>query len=147
MTQIFTAIMTAAVVSLTALAMAQMPMQTTEPKTLRLTGCLAGVTGPGGGALPNNAVLNNAVPVISAAERGKIADTKAADKTKPASYELAAAPSVGLAKHIGHTVEIAGTITAAPHGNPDTVPPQGGKHGLREHVSVRSLRHIAAKCS
>lgn len=138
---------TAAVaISLAVLVNAQAPTQTTQPKTLRLTGCLASVTAPGGGALPNNAVLNNAVSAMSGDEHAKVTPRTVANKPKPVSYELSAAPSVGLAKHIGHKVEVLGTITPSPHGNPDIVPLQGGKHGLREHVTVTSLTHVAAKC-
>lgn len=138
---------TTVAISLTALAIAQTPAkQTAQSKTLRLVGCLASVTAPGGGALPNNALLNNAVPVVSAEEHAKMTDTVVVNKPKPVSYELSAAPSVSLAKHIGHKVEIFGSITPSPHGNPDIVPPQGGKHGLREHVTVTSLTHVAAKC-
>ena len=140
-------IATAAVaISLAATVDAQTPTQTTQAKTLRLTGCLASVTGPGGGALPNNAVLNNAVSAMSADEHAKMTPPTVANKPKPVSYELSAAPSVGLSKHIGHKVEVLGTITPSPHGNPDVVPLQGGKHGLREHVTVTSLTHVAAKC-
>lgn len=137
---------TAAAISLTAMVVAQTPTQPAQSKTLRLIGCLASVTAPSGGALPNNAVLNNAVPMMTADEHAKMTGTTVANKPKHTSYELSAAPSVGLAKHVGHKVEISGAITPSPHGNPDVVPLQGGKHGLREHVTVASLTHVAAKC-
>ena len=145
MTRLFVA--TLAIIGFLSHASAQKPAETTPLKAVRLTGCLASVTGPGGGALPNNALLKSGVSQMSPDEHAKMSSATATSKLKPADYELSAPPSVGLAKHIGHTVEISGAITPSPHGNPDMVPPQGGKHGLREHISVTSLRHIAAKCS
>lgn len=145
MTRLFVA--TLAIIGLISPASAQKPAETSPAKTVKLTGCLASVTGPGGGALPNNAVLKSGVPQMSPEEHAKMSSGAATSKPKPADYELSAPPSVGLAKHVGHTVEISGAMTPSPHGNPDAVPLQGGKHGLREHVSVTSLRHIAPKCS
>lgn len=145
MTRLFVA--TLAILGCISSASAQKPTQTAPSKTVKVTGCLASVTGPGGGALPNNAVLKSGVPLMSPEEHAKMSSATATSKPKPADYELSAPPSVGLAKHVGHTVEISGAMTPSPHGNPDTVPLQGGKHGLREHISVTSLRHIAPKCS
>jgi len=116
---------------------AQDPPPATKP--VRVSGCLASVIGPSG-VLPNNALLNDASPVLASEQ------TKKMGKTETKNYELTAAPLIGLAKHIGHKVEIEGRVQPSPHGNPDKVPPQGGAHGLREHLVVMSVKHVSSSC-
>jgi hypothetical protein len=71
----------------------------------------------------------------------------------PITYALSAPDSVGLGKHVGHQVQLTGTLkapaaTQAPASGPPTTSAPGAKPGTPHRTfEVSALKMIAAKCS
>jgi hypothetical protein len=107
---------------------------TAKGKSVQLTGCLAKGTDAG------SFMLNNATEASASKEAAKGAAAK--------SYHLVAKDSsLKLADHVGHTVEITGTVepmgaaksSAAASG-------AAGKAGDMPHVTVTAMKHVAGSC-
>ena len=126
--------------------LAQQPDVEKPPVTI-LTGCLrssgadTAVAGPSGRLYTLEVTEVPPPPSASAGTTPPVAS-----KT---TYSLAAAESVGLAKHADHEVQLTGRLqapAAAPSStakNPATQPKPGGAHRTFE---VTALKMIAAKC-
>jgi hypothetical protein len=123
----------------------QPPNKTTpQPGDLVLTGCLQ--SGPGDTTAGDSKGRIYTLSVASAAS--PTAATPPSEKTSAASpeiYTLMAAEALGLAKHVGHQVQLTGRLqTPAPQKDAAATAKPGGAHRTFE---VSSLKMIAAKCS
>lgn len=130
-------------------ALAQQPSSTEKPPVTVLTGCLrssgadTAIAGPDGRLYTLEVIEPPAKP---AAATTSGATPPAASTT---TYSLAAAESVGLAKHVDHEVQLTGRLQAPS----STAPPAGGKAasepkpgGAHNTFNVTALKMIAAKC-
>ena len=112
------------------------PQDTAKGKTVQLTGCLSKGTDAG------SFTLNNASEASAAKETSKPAEAK--------SYHLMTKDaSLALEKHVGHTVQISGTIDPSSMGAAKSAPAASGaagKAGDMPHVTVTAMKHIAPSC-
>jgi hypothetical protein len=149
----FTVIACAMAVSLSAQnppppAGGQAPSASSASK-VTVTGCLekgqasAAPTGTSGGAgAASTFVLNNAMAGGGAAAPGA-AGTSGAARTTASSYRLDGESST-LSPHVGHKVEITGTVQAAPAtGKTDPPAPASGAPRLK----VEAVKMIASSCT
>jgi hypothetical protein len=106
-----------------------------EAKTQTITGCIE----KGAGA--DSFILAEAStgPAPGAKPGEKPAGTTGATK----SYALMAKPSEDLSKHVGHRVEITGTVSAAP---PAASPAPGASTQPKETLNVQSLKMVSTAC-
>ena len=113
---------------------------------MRLTGCLAAEE-------EDTFLLRKGVPFQSPREQRMAAGGDPTpplpDAGKPKTYELVPGKGVKLAEHVGHRVEVTGTIeTSDAHGG-------HGGHGdagsaedeARTRVTVTWVQHLSATCS
>jgi hypothetical protein len=131
----------AAVVMFSAGAAAQKPkaggaMKKIEPANVTVTGCVAKGS-EGGAPLLTHALTSEAIA------KSKTAGTKAAKgaDAKPMTYALAA--STALDAHLGHKVEISGTI-AKPPAPVDAKP--GMARRTYDTVTVKTIKMLSARC-
>ena len=126
--------------------------QTTEGKgkTVTLTGCLAK------GDTPDTFMLNNA------SRAGDKAGAAAAEKStaKDAqgnSYHLSPGKTEKMEAHVGHTVQITGTLAAMPQDKSAKSSGSSGAAGTAgsasktkagmQHVTVTGMKHVSGTCS
>jgi hypothetical protein len=127
----------------------QQPAKPDQQAVVVLTGCLRSDAADPAIAGPEGRIYT--LEVMDAA--GEVAGTSTtAASPQPASkttYSLAAAPAIGLAKHVGHEVQLSGTLrvpaaTASPSRDAQAKPARGGGHRT---LNVTSLKMVAQKCS
>ena len=110
--------------------------ETSKGKSLQLTGCLEK------GADAGSFMLNAATEPSAAKETSKAAESK--------NYHVMTKDaSLALDKHVGHTVQITGTIDPSAMGAAKSAPGATGttgKAGDMPHVTVTALKHVAASC-
>ena len=146
MVRVFTGTLAAAVLGAVTMVGAQQPpaappqkpAQPTESrppsdvaKTQTITGCVEKGTGADSFILAEAGT--GAAPAPGAKPGEKPAGTTGATK----SYALMAKPSEDLSKHVGHKVEITGTVSAA------SSPAPGSP---KESLNVQSVKMVAASC-
>ena len=147
MRSVFTGTLAAAVLGAVALVGAQQPSAApqapdkpagqaersqSDAKTQTITGCIQKGAGPDSFILAE-AGTGAAAPAPGAKPGEKPAGTSGATK----SYALMAKPSEDLSKHVGHKVEITGTVSAA------SSPAPGSP---KESLNVQSVKMVAASC-
>jgi hypothetical protein len=106
-----------------------------KDKKVMLTGCLAKGDDPG------TFVLNNAT---MAGE--KVGTT--GEAAKPAagkSYHIAPGTVAKMEAHVGHQVEITGTLDPMAKDKPAAAPAAKDKPAMA-HVTATAMKHVAAKC-
>jgi len=113
---------------------------------VRLTGCLA--TGDG-----DTFLLKKGVPFMSPREQRMAAGGDPTpplpDAAKPKTYDLVPGKGIKLAEHVGHRVDVTGTIeTSDPHGGHGGHDEAGstGKEA-RTRVTVTWVQHLSPTCS
>jgi hypothetical protein len=129
---------------------AQQPANSEKPPVTLLSGCLkssaadTAVAGPSGRIYTLEVI--DAPPPVAAATSTASSNPPVASKT---TYSLAAAESLGLAKHVDHEVELTGTLqapaatTARPASKEPSAAKPGGAHRTFEVTAVKML---APKC-
>ncbi len=126
----------------TATAAQTPPPQDAKAKTLTLTGCLAK------GEDANSFVLNKAMPVTAAKDPAKDQSKGQADAK---AYHLMPTDAVKLAGHVGHTVEITGTMDAMAGGmaKPGAAgsTPAAKPGASMPHLTVTAMKHVSPTCS
>jgi hypothetical protein len=107
-----------------------------EPANVTITGCLTKGS-EGGAPLLTHALMSEAIA------QSKSAGAKAAKRAdaKPTTYALAA--SAALDAHLGHKVEISGTI-AKPPAPADAKP--GMARRTYDTVTVKTIKMLSGKC-
>jgi hypothetical protein len=105
--------------------------QSDTAKTQTITGCVEKGTGADSFILAEAGT--GAAPAPGAKPGEKPAGTSGATK----SYALMAKPTEDLSKHVGHKVEITGTVSAA------SAPAPGSP---KESLNVQSVKMVAASC-
>jgi len=125
---------------------AQTPQTATETKgkTLTLTGCLQT------GTEPNTFVLNNVTPGGKETTSTPGAKPDELAKTEP-SYILSPDAKVSLKEHVGHKIEVTGTLAAKSTSSPPASQekkstPEYGSAAAKPQLKVTSMRHISESC-
>jgi hypothetical protein len=100
-------------------------------------------------------MLNNATSGGAAAKEGAAATAGAGAQAK--SYHVMPKGDVKLDAHVGHTVELTGTVdqskagttrgtTGATAGAPGAAGGSAGKSADMPHLTVTAMKHVSAKC-
>jgi hypothetical protein len=108
-----------------------------DAKTRTITGCIE--KGAGADSFILAEASTGPAPAPGAKPGEKPAGTTGATK----SYALMAKPSEDLSKHVGHRVEITGTVSTAP---PAASPAPGASTQPKEALNVQSLKMVSATC-
>lgn len=155
MRRVFTGTLVAAMLGAVALVGAQQPSAPQKPgdvpgevrseaksqidaKTQTITGCIQKGAGPDSFILAE-AGTGAAAPAPGAKPGEKPAGTSGATK----SYALMAKPSEDLSKHVGHRVEITGTVAPAP---PAAAGAPAASTLPKEALAVQSVKMVSASC-
>jgi hypothetical protein len=126
----------------------QMPDKSAQ--TVTITGCVRE------GDTPSSFVLSNVDPSALTPRAGATGTTgtpsaPAASSAGTASVLLAATSDIDLKKHVGHKVEITGTIAPAKPeaGTSGTPAPEADKDKSKaaHKLNVRSVKHVSESCS
>ena len=124
--------------------------QESKGKTVTLTGCLAK------GDTADSFMLNKAsMSGEKAAAAGASAEKTGAKDAQGATYHLMPGKVQKMEAHVGHTVEITGTIDAsqgksAASGTSGTSGAAGSASTSKpamQHVTVTGMKHVSATCS
>jgi hypothetical protein len=131
----------------------QKPAEKQSPgKTVTITGCVKE------GDTPNSFVLSNVDPSSLPGASGATGTTGTppapAGSSATATVQLSSTADIDLKKHVGHKVEISGSIAPA---KPESgaagtagTPPEAGKDKGMAHahkLNVRSVKHVSESCS
>jgi hypothetical protein len=132
-----------------------------DQNTITLTGCLAkgdslGATGTTGTTPPASRTTTSGQFVLNNAKMGSATSTTAAPGgttagaagTSGSSYILDG-PESDFTRHVGHKVEITGTIDKSASSTPPsaTATAPGGSMAAKEHVKVSAVKMISASCT
>jgi hypothetical protein len=116
-------------------------------KTVTLTGCLAK------GDMADSFTLTNAR--MGGATAGTTGEKPTAKETAPVTYHLSPGKTQKMEAHVGHTVEITGTMdTTADEKSAKSGASSGAASGTSakakgpmQHVTVTGLKHVSGSCS
>lgn len=113
-------------------------------KKITLTGCLAK------GDTADSFTLTSAR--MSGATAGTTGEKGAAKESAASTYHLSPGKTQKMEAHVGHTVEITGTLEAMPGDKSDkpgeAAPGASAKtKGAMQHVAVTGFKHVSGTCS
>jgi hypothetical protein len=114
-----------------------------KDKTVTLTGCLAK------GETADSFTLTNAR--MGGSATGTTGEKAAGKEAAAATYQLSPGKVQKLEAHVGHTVEITGTLDASPSAksgaSSDTAASASKGKAPAQHVTVTGMKHISGTCS
>ena len=109
-------------------------------KTVSYTGCL------GAGTEAKTFTLNKVVPVTTTKTTG-VAGTAGSVTTTSTEYVLVPEERVMLQQHVGHKVEVTGTISKTGHMDKDKMSPMAESAPKAATLKVKTVKMLASTCS
>jgi hypothetical protein len=128
----------------------QKPTEKQSPsagKTVTITGCVKE------GDTPNSFVLSNVDPSSLPGAAGATGTTGTpsapAGSSATATVQLSSSADIDLKKHVGHKVEISGSIAKPEAGAAGTAgtPSDPKDKSMAPKLTVRSVKHVSESCS